>query len=242
MKNTMPRSASRRSNGFTLIELLTVIAIIGIMAAILIPVVGAVRERAKVAKCQSNLRQLGLGIHLYASDHDDRTPVNFHPDKEGTPPNDMEGTYVADGRTFGQLVHADIGGRSGNDYVDAMEVLFCPSLSERVYAAGYLRPEDINKGNPIRQVGYIWMYRHDRGRLRWVPNDRVTNENQNAPYAFDFGYTGGAGAAILHLPSHESTINVLAIGGHIRQYSRDELNQVKGWDNIYRYLAGDLKL
>jgi prepilin-type N-terminal cleavage/methylation domain-containing protein/prepilin-type processing-associated H-X9-DG protein len=61
--------------GFTLIELLTVIAIIAILAAILIPVVGSVREQARRAVCQSNLRQLANAGHLYAADHDDAFPA-----------------------------------------------------------------------------------------------------------------------------------------------------------------------
>jgi prepilin-type N-terminal cleavage/methylation domain-containing protein/prepilin-type processing-associated H-X9-DG protein len=61
--------------GFTLIELLTVIAIIGILAAILIPVVGRVRESARQAVCASNLRQITMGMLVYATEHDGRLPA-----------------------------------------------------------------------------------------------------------------------------------------------------------------------
>ena len=68
-----PRSAvSGRRPGhgaFTLIELLTVIAIIGILAAIVIPVVGRVRLAAKNAECASNLRQWAQAVMLYANDN-----------------------------------------------------------------------------------------------------------------------------------------------------------------------------
>lgn len=57
-----------------MIELLTVIAIIGILAAILIPVVGRVRESARTSVCASNLRQIGLATHAFASDNNDYFP------------------------------------------------------------------------------------------------------------------------------------------------------------------------
>jgi len=63
-----------RARGFTLIELLVVIAIIAILAAILFPVFARARENARRASCQSNLKQIGLGIIQYTQDYDESFP------------------------------------------------------------------------------------------------------------------------------------------------------------------------
>ncbi|NUP99280.1 MAG: DUF1559 domain-containing protein [Armatimonadetes bacterium] len=64
-----------RRRGFTLIELLVVIAIIAILAAILFPVFAKAREKARQSSCQSNLKQLSLGVLQYIQDYDERTPT-----------------------------------------------------------------------------------------------------------------------------------------------------------------------
>ena len=90
--------------GFTLIELLTVIAVVGILAAILIPSVGKVRTNALRAESASNLRQVFAACGLYSNDNNSRLLNSFVAanEEEGRPQGSwclqlLEGGYLSDG-------------------------------------------------------------------------------------------------------------------------------------------------
>ena len=77
--------------GFTIIELLVVAAVFFIMIAVLTPFVKMARERAIKMQCANNLREISLGLHAYAADHNDVFPAKL---------SDLHPNYVANNKMF----------------------------------------------------------------------------------------------------------------------------------------------
>ena len=102
MKNMTIQS---KKSAFTLIELLVVIAIIAILAAILFPVFARARENARRSSCQSNLKQISLGLLQYRQDYDER----FAP-----------ASVAAPGVGWANIMQP---------YVKSIQILQCPSNS-----------------------------------------------------------------------------------------------------------------
>jgi len=75
-KDRFCRKVLRRAPGFTLVELLVVIAVIGVLAALLLPVLSKSKAVAQNLDCMNNLKQLEDCCHLYSADYNDYLPLN----------------------------------------------------------------------------------------------------------------------------------------------------------------------
>ena len=76
LRHCVEKGPAVSAHGFTLLELLVVIALLGLLAALLLPALSAAKARALTLACTSNFKQFGAAFYLYAGDHDDAVLPN----------------------------------------------------------------------------------------------------------------------------------------------------------------------
>jgi len=151
-----------RKAAFTLIELLVVIAIIAVIAAILFPVFGRAREKARQAACQSNLHQLGLAVQMYMGDYDDTFPfvldwsANVHATAVNTGDNGKHPLVpgVTGQEPQFQLVNVVA------PYVKNPNIWYCPSVGPDFSWEAPIRDGSWKPGATMRDQGTSYVYNY----------------------------------------------------------------------------------
>ena len=141
---------------FTLIELLVDIAIIAILAAILLPALAAAKQKAQTLKCLSNMRQWGLGFHIYTDDNNDFVPdegntVNAinDPGSATTSDNLHYAWYNCVAPSISQPPLINLYGAFGHPFdpplPDSQSIFSCPTALPPDTKLGYQNPLNVNK-------------------------------------------------------------------------------------------------
>jgi prepilin-type N-terminal cleavage/methylation domain-containing protein/prepilin-type processing-associated H-X9-DG protein len=142
LKRLVRIGRARGVRAFTLIELLVVVAIIAILAAMLLPALARAKEKAKRANCLSNLRQLGVAIHIYGLDNKDKLPDLRQAPWTPLPPVPV-GAWVWDLPIPWINAMIDNGARK--------DIFYCPSNAEfNTTNCWYFNPN-------FRITGYVWL-------------------------------------------------------------------------------------
>ncbi len=227
-----------RRPAFTLVELLVVIAIIAILAAILFPVFARARENGRRASCQSNLKQIGLGLIQYSQDYDEILIADWY----GANATDGPGNTYPPGGAKISYKWED----AAYPYFKSEQIFTCPSATGNS-AIPYIYYGSIPAGSsrPFNQLGsYTIVHGYgvsDADRTPPVSHpiattNRLVNLSQAATPATtawvldgdgDF-YTQVVSAGTLDnnpVDRHLETINVLWLDGHVKAVKLESLNR-----------------
>jgi len=229
------KTLSVRKAGFTLIELLVVIAIIAILASILFPAFARARENARRASCQSNEKQIGLGLFQYTQDYDEKLPCIEVAVVSGTPDN----RFVSDLVTWADVIQP---------YLKSTQLFVCPS------ATNYTTPK---AGSPPLAVNTEFVYGAVSDNLNppafafsqkpsWgivslasftdtATTDLVAERIDIISSAHNY-FVGDADGSRAFATTHFGGGNVLFADGHVKWMTPAKIRATGGQTNVADYL------
>ena len=234
----------RARGGFTLIELLTVIAIIGILAAIIIPTVGRVRQSARDASCKSNLRQIGMAVHIYANE------TGYYP-----PSRTLANDPIHPNFLWRQMLRSYMGSngdiaKKNNELLNS-QIVVCPSRTlipvdeatniRPTYAAHSLVMPDLQEVSPTARIRFGSLMRPSHVILMADSTQQTTGGSHSNIWSVSALRTSGSAAAadtpipvtndqdpeaggyIRYRHGDNGSTNTVFVDGHVAAFKKGEI-------------------